>query len=90
MTRVQALLDALHWSQPRLAKAVGVTQTTIWRLAHGDRETGPMRVALDMVARDHNLPHLTAAQFASAAATPPAAAPGASAAPSDFSPEGAA
>jgi hypothetical protein len=45
---------------------------------------------LDHLADSMGLPHLTAAQFASAAATPPAAAPGASAAPSDFSPEGAA
>jgi transcriptional regulator with XRE-family HTH domain len=46
---------------------------------------------LDHLADSMGLPHLTAAQFASAAATPPiGAAPGASAAPSDFSPEGAA
>ena len=68
MTRVQALLTALGWSQPRLAKAVGVTQTTIWRLAHGDKERGPMRLALDRVALDHGLPHLVAETFPSAAA----------------------
>jgi hypothetical protein len=46
---------------------------------------------LDHLADSMGLPHLTAAQFASAAATPTCgAAPGASAAPSDFSPEGAA
>jgi transcriptional regulator with XRE-family HTH domain len=81
MTRVQALLDALQWSQPRLAKAVGVTQTTIWRLARGDRESGPMKMALDLVARDHGLPHLVFDVFPSAAAAiSSSAAPDASAA----------
>lgn len=58
MTRVQQLLHSLDWSQQRLATEVGVTQTTIWRLARGDAESGPMRLALNQIAQAHGLPEL--------------------------------
>lgn len=58
MNRTSLLLSALGWSQSRLAKEVGVTQTTIWRLCHGDSEAGPMQLALNHVATKYALPHL--------------------------------
>lgn len=61
MTRTSAILTALDWSQKRLASEIGVTQTTIWRLARGDAETGPMRLALNHVAAKYGLTDLVLA-----------------------------
>ena len=49
MNRTKTLSAALAWAQPDLAAFLGVSQSTVSRLALGGRETGPVARQLDQL-----------------------------------------
>lgn len=49
MNRIESLCAALSWPQTSLAAYLGVSQTTVSRLALGGRETGPVAQHLDQL-----------------------------------------
>jgi len=58
MTRIAALLKALDWPHKRLATHLGVDRSVVTKMVGGQGESGPVRRLLDLLAAQHDLPHL--------------------------------
>lgn len=80
MTRVARLLETTGWTETALAAHLGVSQPTVHRLKHGQREGGPMQRLLDQLESDLAAGRIAPAGAADSVSSLPAQPAGGSAA----------
>ena len=63
ITRIEALRIARGWQQPEMAGYLRMSQPAVSNMVRGQKESGPVEILLDQLAREIGRDDLTAERF---------------------------